>query len=225
MSDRDDRKDRDLAKQATSDLASPRRDAARPGRLGTFAALGAVAGGVPLPWLPDALQKRVRGALVHDAATRHGLSLSPDARGLLAEPAPVKDGDPGVMAHAVRYFARKILVRFGPLGMLPPVRAALETFVLGHLFERYLSQRSVPAVRIDRDEARRVRRAIDRAVFHLLQTEVAGAETGFDRPAEDLRDDMTQLVDGILIATAGAPSWLLRRLDASFDDSLAEVHG
>jgi hypothetical protein len=186
--------------------------------------LGAVAGGVPLPWLPDALQKRVRGALVQDIATRHGLSLSPEARTLLADPTGADDGaGPGVMAHAVRFFARKMLVRFGPLGLLPPVRAWLATFVLGHLLRRYLQSRVDPSVRIDAVEARTIRRAIDRTMFNLLSMDLVAETEAFDTAPEDLRDEMTQIVDGVLIATAGVPSWLVRRLEASFDDTLAEM--
>src|SRR5258708_753294 len=55
-------------------------------RLGVYAALGASVAAVPLPWIPDALVRRVRGALVHDIPVRHGLSLTGDARDALAEP-------------------------------------------------------------------------------------------------------------------------------------------
>ena len=193
-----------------------------PGRIGTFAMLGAVAGGVPLPWLPDALQKRVRGAMAQDVATRHGVSLAPDARDVLAEPGSGGEAPRGVAGQAMRFVTRKILVRLGPLGLLPPVRAWLNTFVLGHLFARYLEMwRADPAVRIDVVEARTIRRAIDRALFHLVTADLeAEREAAFESP-EDLRDEVTQIVDGVLIATAGVPSWLVRRLNASFDDTLA----
>ena len=55
------------------------------GRLGTYTILGGVTGIVPLPWVPDAIARRVRGALVHDLTARHGLSLTPEARSLLAD--------------------------------------------------------------------------------------------------------------------------------------------
>jgi plasmid stability protein len=187
--------------------------------------LGAVAGGVPLPWVPDVLQKRVRGALVQDIAARHGLSVSPEARALLADPGRTENGETGVMAHAVRFFTRKLLVRFGPLGMLPPVRACVGTFVLGHLLGRYLETRDDRSLRIDAVEARAIRQVIDRTLLNLLSVELVAEGEAFDAPTEDLRDDVTQIVDGVLIATAGLPSWLVRRLDASFDDMLAGPHG
>jgi len=56
------------------------------GRLGTYTMMGAASGVVPLPWIPDAIVRRVRGALIHDLTSRHGLSLTPDARSALTEP-------------------------------------------------------------------------------------------------------------------------------------------
>jgi hypothetical protein len=162
---------------------------------------------------------------VQDIAARHGLSLSPEGRAVLAEPAPAKDGSPGMLAYAMRFFSRRLLLRFGPLGMLPPVRACLGTFVLGHLFARYLDSRADPSVRVDATEAKAVRLAIDRAMFNVLYVEREAASESFDLPPEELRDELTQIVDGVLIATAGVPSWLIRRLDASFDDTLATGHG
>jgi len=218
-----------LRKPDPAELASTRRSSpVAPGRVGTFAVLGAVVGSVPLPWLPDNLQKRVRGALAQDVASRHGLSLSTEARDVLAEPAAGGEAASGVMSQAFSFVTRKVLVRFGPLGFLPPVRAWLNTFVLGHLFARYLQTwRTEPAVRIDVHEARTIRRAIDRAILHVLTAYlVAAREDTGEAAAEDLRDEITQIIDGVLIATAGVPSWLVRRLNASFDDTLAmSPHG
>jgi hypothetical protein len=44
-------------------------------------------------------------------------------------------------------------------------------------------------------------------------------------PIDDQRDTATQFVDGVLITIAGAPSWLLRRLDEAFDELLPHAHG
>lgn len=193
------------------------------GRLGVYATLGALTGIVPLPWIPDALARRIRGALVHDVASRHGLSLAVDARAILAEPSG-PEGPRGFMKTAARFVGMKLLARVGPIGFIPPVRDALETFVLGYLFDRYLElARSERAVRIDVDEARRVRHAIDRALVHALSSEAKDERVAV--APEELRDGVTQLVDGILAATAGAPSWLVRRLDAAFDELLPHTRG
>jgi hypothetical protein len=190
------------------------------GRLGIYAALGAVAGSVPLPWIPDSIAKRVRGALVHDIAARHGISLANDARDVLADP----DGDEAsrprtLIRQAARFFGTKLLARFGPIGVLPPVRSALSVFVLGYLFDRYLEQsRSERTVRIDADEARHVRHAIDRALTHAVTAE--GEHERVASAPEELRDQATQVFDTLLMAAAGVPGWLMRRLDAAFDELL-----
>jgi hypothetical protein len=193
-----------------------------PGRLGVFTLLGAAAGSVPLPWVPGSLGRRVRGALVQDVAFRHGLSLSPAARTALAEPSR-SEGGSRATRDAMRYLALRMLGRLGPIQFLAPVRSGLATFVLGHLFARYLATRQAEARCIEEPEAAALRRIIDRALLHAL---MAGAPLESDSseppPPEDLRDEITQAVDGVLFATANVPSWLVRRLDAAFDDIRAK---
>src|SRR4029077_13422534 len=106
----------------------------------------------------------------HDIATRHGLSLTLSARKILCEASAVEGR--GFVVQGFTYAATKILGRFGPLGMLQPVRSALATYLLGHLFQRYLeTARTDRAVRIDIEEARRVRRAIDQSLVYALTIE------------------------------------------------------
>jgi hypothetical protein len=209
-----------LATESAPPLGPP------PGQLGTFAVLGAAAGTVPLPWLPAALARRIRGALVQDIAARHGVGLSPGARSVLADPERDRKKH-GAVAEAFAYLGRKLLVRFGPLGVLPPLRAALETYVLGYLLDRYLRRAARPwgdaGERIEVREAKLVRGAIERAVVR-----VASPESGLQWPAmpvspDDSRDELTQAVDGLLSATATIPSWLLHRLDVAFDEVLARL--
>jgi hypothetical protein len=189
-----------------------------PGQLGTFAVLGAAVGTVPLPWLPDALAKRLRGALVQDIAARHGLALSPGARNVLADPSGGRRRQ-GAVAQAFGYLGRKLLVRFGPLAMLPPLRAAIETYVLGYLFDRYLS-RAAPdrGPRVEVAEAREIRDAIDRAVVRVASPEGGLQWPAVPVPPDDSRDEITTAIDSLLSATATVPSWLLHRLDLAFDD-------
>jgi len=188
--------------------------------VGTYAVLGAAAGSVPLPWLPDAFARRVRGALAQDIAARHGLSITLEARDLLAEPAGT-EGPRGVGAQAMRFVTRRLLGRFGPLGFVPPIRSGLETFVLGHLFARYLERlRTERAARIDIEEARELRRAIDRALLLVMSPEVHGHVDAPPSPPEELRSTITQVVDGVLMAFAGAPEWMLRRVEAAFDEAI-----
>jgi hypothetical protein len=197
--------------------------AVHPGRLGAYAVLGASVSVVPIPWVPEALARRVRGSLVHDIAVRHGVSLAAEARALLADPSG-PDAPRGIVSQALRFFgirlAARMLTRLGPVAIVWPVQNALRTFVLGRLFARYLERaRTVRAVRVDMDEARRVRRAIDGALARAMTVPV----TPIEEPTviDDQRDPTTALVDGLLGVVAGAPELLLRRLDAAFDDLIA----
>ena len=195
-------------------------DALGTGRLGIYAALGAATGIVPFPWIPGALARRLRGALAQDVCARHGLSLTAEARGIFCEPA-ASGADHGMWSQAVRYASRKLLSRFTPLGFLPPLRSAAHTFALGHLLNRYIeSWRTERSVRIDLEEATRVRRAIDTAVLSAINAELKAENAPRLSPAEDLRDPTTQLLDGVIIATAGVPDWLVRRLNAAFDQCI-----
>ncbi len=201
----------------------PREVLGRPqlgsGRLGTYTALGAVTGIVPLPWVPDAIVRRVRGALVHDLASRHGLSVTPEARKILIEPGG--EAAQSFFKQGVTFAATRILGRFGPLILLGPLRTALGTFVLGHLLQRYLETVRIDrTIRIDVEEARKVRGAIDRALLDALTTQGKGIRDGLPISPDDLRDQTTQIVDGFIIAFASAPEWLVRRLEAAFDEVL-----
>jgi hypothetical protein len=192
------------------------------GRLGTYTALGGVIGIVPLPWIPDAIARRVRGALIHDLTSRHGLSLTPEARSVLVEPGGA-EGPKGVVSQGIAFAVTRVLGRLGPLAAVAPIRTALGTYVLGHLLQRYLDgARTARAVRIDVEEARKVRRAIDQALLYALTTEPRTKEE-VPIPPEDLRDQTTQIVDGVIISMASLPGWFVRRLDAAFDEVLAAV--
>lgn len=195
------------------------------GRLGTYTMLGAVCGVVPLPWIPDATVRRVRGALVHDLTSRHGLSLTPEARAILVEPNGT-EGPRGFLKQGVTFAVTRVLGRLGPFAFIPPVRSALGTYVLGHLLQRYLDlARTARSARIDIEEARRVRRAIDQAFLYALTTEARPSREEAPFAPEDLREGSEQIVDGVLISVASMPGWLVRRLDAAFDEVFSSVRG
>ncbi len=217
-----------LAEDAAGALgALGARPATARGRLGVYVLLGASADAIPLPWLPDSLLLRVRGALVHDCVARHGASLTGEAREVLANPSGSDDGR-GLAARALSFVALRVafrlLARFGPVGVVWPLRQAVRMYLLGHLFERYLEvRRTDRAVRIDAEEARRVRLAIDGAIARAFSVDVAAALEAV--AVDDQRDPMTVLVDGVLAVAAGLPDRLTRRIDAAFDELLTKVHG
>jgi hypothetical protein len=194
-----------------------------PGKLEAFAVLGGFAGTVPLPWVPDALARRLRGALVQDVAGAHGVVLAWDARQLLADPTGTK-AKRGPLGQAFGFLTRKLLVRFGPLALLPPLRSALETYVLGYLFDRYLARGPrEDRMRVEPEEARLVRRAIEQAVLRVVSPERGLDWPVTPLPREESRDEITQALDSLLSATTTIPSWLLGRLATAFDEAIAEL--
>ena len=193
-----------------------------PGRLTVMALLGMIAGAVPLPIVPSAVLRRVRGALAHDIAARHGLSLTNEARNEMSEPSRAARG--GAILATLAFVARRTLRRFGMLGVVPPVSAWLEVYALGLLFDRYLERvRSSQTVRIHGGEAKLVRKAIDAALSRALSPKLElRPQPGNVEPTEELRDLPTRLIDGILLAAAALPDHLQRRLESAFDDVLDE---
>jgi hypothetical protein len=207
---------------AARDISVPgaaAEDIVEPGRLSFYTLLGSLSALLPLPWVPLAIERRLRGALVHDIATRFSLSLSRDGRRILEAPA-IYTKDLGALSVGIRYVTSRVLSRLGPLVFFGSARAAVETFALGHLLVRYLEVHRLPgARRIDECEARAVRRAIDRAVLMVLATDGA-RPLSRPNPAHDDRDAFTTLVDAVLMRAASLPAWVVRRLDAAFDDAL-----
>src|SRR5574338_286280 len=121
--------------KASSETLAHARDRLGTGRLGSYAVMGAAVGSIPIPILPGALGTRLRGALLFDIARRHGLSLSKEARAILAAPF----GPPalrGTIGHVVGFAAMRVLGRFGPLSALGPLRSGASAYVLGRLFHR-----------------------------------------------------------------------------------------
>jgi hypothetical protein len=196
-------------------------------RLAVYAALGASVGAMPVPWLPDTLLRRIRGTLVQDVAARHGLSLTREAREALSQPSG-PDGPRGLGSRTLTYLgvrlAVRVLGRFGPIALIWPLRQAVRTYILGHLFDRYLEvARTERAVRIDRQEARRIRHAIDGSLVRAVTVQLSPVDE--PTPIDDQRDLPTALVDGVIGLAAGVPDRLLRRLDAAFDDLLNKADG
>jgi hypothetical protein len=182
-----------------------------------MALIGLAAGAVPLPFVPGAVLKRVRGALAHDVAARHGLSLTYEARREMAEPS--RAARSGALLATVAFVARRTLRRFGLLGVLPPVAAWLEVYALGLLFDRYLERvRASQALRIHEAEAQLVRKAIDTAISRALSPKLElPPRQGESAPTEELRSFPNRIVDGVLLAAAALPDHLQRRLEAAFD--------
>jgi hypothetical protein len=199
-------------------LSDPVSDA---GRLWVLSVMGLVAGAIPLPAIPTALLRRVRGAVVHEVSARYGLGLTADARESMSEPS--KTVSRGAFVATAAYIAKRALRRLGVLGVLPPIVAWLEVYSLGLMFERYLSTcRRSQTVRIDLDEARIIRTAIDQATGHVLSLELRAERANRSGAIEELRNLPTRVSDAVLIGVASGPSYLRRRLETAFDHAMRE---
>lgn len=194
-----------------------------------YSSLGALSGALPLPWVPDLIVRRVRGTLLHDIASRHRVALTDEARDVLVESwfpgVPKLSGmAAAAFSQAGRFAAGRALSFLGPLGWFPPVRSAIYTFVLGHVFERYMETARISrAVRIDAEEARLIKKAVERALLAVATVKSESPwKDRIDAP-EELRNDTTRLVDGVILSVVSLPGWLVSRLDSAFDDAWSSV--
>ncbi len=193
------------------------------GRLAILTGLSAAASAIPLPFLPDRVVLQIRGAIVQDVASRHGLSLTTDARTALAQTAgesPVRQ----VAKNAIGFLSKTIVKKLGPLAALSTASSAIEVFALGLLFEHYvLHHRASGAVRINAEEAREARHRIDKAVVRALSPNLRPQAVPLLPGVEDLRDEFTRWVDSALLLGASLPSYVERRLLAAFDEVSKEA--
>ena len=193
------------------------------GRLAVMTAYAIAAAAIPLPILPDRMLARVRGAVVHDIVSRHGLSLTSDARALLADP---DSEDRTRLVKIAETIVRQLLRRLGPLSALSSASRGIEVFALGLLLDRYITTiRPSGQVRVHLEEARKVRIIIDRAAIRALSPSLQPGEATMSDGLEDLRDEVTRWVDAVLLTSAALPSYLERRLTAAFDQVVDETPG
>jgi hypothetical protein len=208
---------------ATSSAVAVSPTSSPSGRLAVLTAYAMAAAAIPVPLVPDRMLSRVRGAVVHDISSRHGLSLTSDARYVLASP----DSEQRTrLVRAAETIIRQILRRVGPLGMVSTASRGLELYALGVLLERYIVRvRATSAVRMHADEARKVRDAIDRAILRAFSPSLKPTTATLGEGAEDLRDEFTRWIDALLLTSAALPSYVERRLEAAFDEIIAETPG
>lgn len=193
------------------------------GRLAILTGLSLAASAIPLPFLPDRVVLQIRGAIAQDVASRHGLSLTSDARTALAQAAgesPVRQ----VVKNAIGLLSKTIVKKLGPLAALSTASTAVEVFALGFLFEHYIEHhRTSSAVRVNAEEARELRHRIDKAVIRAFSPSLKPENVPLLPGVEDLRDEFTRWVDSVLLFGASFPSYVERRLIAAFDEVSREV--
>lgn len=204
-----------------SSVAVPTTANAPTGRLAVLSAASMGALALPLPVVPERMVGRLRGALAHDIAARYGLSMTADARKILADPS--RQGPQQHIARTTVELIGRTLLSRGPLGALASVAGGLEVYAFGHLFERYLARtRNTQAVRIGIDEAKLIRQIIDRSLLRVLSPYLRPASITMQDLVEDLRDEFTRWVDTAILTSASLPSYFERRLEAAFDEVTAE---
>jgi hypothetical protein len=196
-------------------------DPAPTGRLAVLSAFAMAANALPLPIIPDYMVARVRGAMAHDTVTRHGLSLTKEARAIFES---ASSGSSVSARRAGEAVVRQVLKRLGPLAALTTVTRGLEVYALGKLLDRYIERvRTSGSVRIDVEEAKRVRDAIDRAVIRAISPALQPSAALLPRSVEDLRSQATRVVDAVILTSASLPGYIERRLDAAFDEVVSET--
>lgn len=205
----------DSSETKTAYAASAPRPA--PGKLAILTGMSFVASAIPVPLLPERVVIQIRGALAHDVASRHGLSLTSDARAAFAEgtgETPVKQ----LVKRTIGVLSRTIAKRLAPIATITTIGASLEVYALGVLLDRYIGHhRTSKTVRINAEEAREVRSAIDRAIYKAFSPSLSPAPVALLPPSEDLRDEFTRYVDTALLLSASLPGYVERRLTAAFD--------
>jgi hypothetical protein len=204
---------------APSDPPDGPDDASRDGRVAMLGGLAALADAIPLPFLPDRLIAQVRGSVVQEIASRHGLVLVTDARAHLARASAEKDAK--ALRRALDFLVRRVLRRVG-LGPIGPALRGFDVYALGILFDRYLrTERTADGPRIYTDEARSARALIDRAIALFLSPSFRPNHDSVLDETEDLRDAWTRRLDTLLLAGASLPAYLRARLEAAFDEERA----
>jgi hypothetical protein len=188
------------------------------GRLAILTGLSVAASAIPIPFLPDRVVVQIRGAIAQDVASRHGLSLTTDARNAFAQAggeSPVRT----VVRKGIGILSKTVLKRLGPLAALSTAATGVEVFALGLLFDHYIKRhRSAAAVRINAEEAREIRDRIDRAIVRALSPALRPEPMPLLPGVEDLRDEFTRWIDTALLFGASFPSYVERRLLAAFDE-------
>ena len=194
-----------------------------------YAIAAGLAAAVPMPFVDKWLARTARGSAMRRVASRHGLSLSSDARRILGEIGLPKD----VRVRGYRV-ARSVLQRYlfpmVPVGRMEDGLAALASATL---FDSYLRRRPFPEGTVpDATDAKRIRASIDVAIVQG-STDLAKAlpEIAKRIAAESwsvVRTDDAEgrarteaMIDHVLDAIADIPEGLLTTLEVRLEQELA----
>lgn len=194
-----------------------------------YATVAALAGAVPVPLLDSALSELARGAAMRRVAKRHGVTLTPDARAILAGPGAVG----ATSSERGKLLKSALATVLAPFRIAARIEDGLGTLFAAVLLDHFLRRPDRPkGATLTEAEARRVRVAIERAVaaagFDALKTVPLGVfrilKNGFSAMVtvdQENRSPLERLVDSVLDEFADAPDELVDTLAFHFDDALA----
>ncbi len=198
-----------------------------------YATVAGLAGAVPVPLLDAVLSELARGAAMRRVARRHGVVLTPDARGILAGPGSVH----ATSTERGRMLKSALATVLAPFRIAARVEDALGTLLSAILLDYFLRSPERPrGAALTEAEARRVRAATERAIadsgFDALKTMPLGLwrvlRRGFDAllaPDAEARSPLERFVDAVLDGLADAPDELVDTLIHNFDEAMASDGG
>lgn len=211
----------------TDDLAT--RTHERAGFVPVYAIAAGLAAAVPMPFVDTLLARTARGSAMRRVASRHGLTLSPEARKILGGIELPKTA--GVRGYKV---ARTVLQRYlFPMLPVSRVEDGLATLGSAMLFDAYLRHRPLPhGTVLDAATAETIRAAIDAALVHGVadlarsMPEVAKRVATDSYAAVRFRDAEGRarheaVVDRWLDAIADVPEGMLTALELRLEQELA----
>jgi hypothetical protein len=169
------------------------------------------------------VNRAIRGALAHNLFGLYGLSLTADARDVLAEPL---GGLESTLLGEVLFFATKTLIsRLTPAGFVwAPTEAAYETLLFGRACARYLEEHRAKTAFSENKtvlahEARALRKAIERALVKFLWMRPPPSDgTPAPKQLPDHRGRFQKVSDSVLLLLAKVPEHVTERMDDAFDE-------
>jgi hypothetical protein len=211
------------------------RAIARPATSGIsiYAAVAGAASVIPIPVLDATLAKLARGSAMRRVASRRGVRLTPDARGILARP-----GLSSQLATTPARLLRTAITRaLAPVRIASRIEDALATFLSALMLDHYLSTSDRRAGSpLGEREAKIVRAAMEQAwadsglealrtiPVGIAQVVVHAAKATVQLDTEG-RGPVERFVDSLLDGAANAPDDLLQQMRDHFDAAIVARGG
>lgn len=192
----------------------------------------ALLGAVPVPGLDDAAVRWVRGSAARRIARRHGVTLTREARDVLARISPERSRAGAVGRRALRAVAGRVLA---PLRFATRFEDGVTTWAMMAALDHYLRGRNPAEGPLRVDEATLLCRALGAAELHstlqALRHLPASVGTGTKRLVQQVttrgedenRSAPERLVDGLVDALSEVPEAYRRRFGAALDEALAQL--